>query len=207
MKVILNLLGFVLHIANSDPPRLRQPRDDFFDLKDAILKRYGTLLTAEIQHIKKECWLCGGSGKFERWDGNFEPCRKCGGTGIFDEFWVILSKYRLGRHCFHMPVVKYHRRDLDAKGYRSPEGQMINGYVVHGHYRYHLSCECFYWLTLFFNPRFFLRSIGCSKCLGPRFTPMVLMGNGIYSIKNGFRQLKRGFMKLSYRILNNEIQW
>lgn len=90
------VLRFLLHRANTDPPIAA--REEFYRLKDLLLERYATRDGADVQEIVKECWgysydyTCPGSS-----------CTKCGGTGVFDRFYVLLHRYRWGRHVFHRP--------------------------------------------------------------------------------------------------------
>src|ERR1700735_250428 len=91
----------LLHLANSNPPSCN--RREFYDLKTALLWRFGQKCGLDIQEIKKECW---GERYYDRYgDEHYHPCgpkcRRCGGTGIFDIRWVILARWQWGGYIFH----------------------------------------------------------------------------------------------------------
>ena len=108
MQFYKNLIAKLLHIANSDPPIVR--KKEFYEIKDAILKKHGTFVGHQVQHIKKSCWSCGGTGIWTGYDNGFKwvecPPRKCYRCrdGVYDEFWVLLELYQFGGYEFHRPV-------------------------------------------------------------------------------------------------------
>jgi hypothetical protein len=147
----LTLLGFVLHVGNSGPGLFR--KDAFYKVKDQILQRWGEPDGTDLQHISKVCFTCDGSGSYYR-KGD---CRKCYGTGKFEEFWTLLQRYKLGGYSFHKPLS---RTGLWAK----PPTQKvtIEGYITHQRYDGNKPVEAFYWLTIFFAPRVFWHYFGLS---------------------------------------------
>ena len=70
MELSKKVLAKLLHIANSDPPITR--KKEFYEIKDAILKKHGTLVGHQVQHIKKPCRACGGTGIFRGYDNGFK---------------------------------------------------------------------------------------------------------------------------------------
>jgi hypothetical protein len=138
--VIIRLVAWLLYHAN------RNPNQGFYQLKDKILKRYGKRTGYEIQHIKKECWTCNGSGVYP-YPSFTQTCLNCGGTGIYSEFWVQLGVYRLGWRSFHIPETRF---------LKDPKMSQIEGLIRHNHKPYLLSKEATLWLWLIFEPSNFL---------------------------------------------------
>lgn len=174
------VLSLLLHVANSSPPwSITSQRKIFFNIKEEILRRYGLFQYYETQHIKKDCWTCGGTGIFECDYKKPEPCWHCK-KGIYEEFWVILTKWKLGKRCFHTPNKRYFRSDFPS-GQMPPStgGYPIEGYIRHRFYPYHLSAECFYWLVLLWRPRLFLGVFGHINYLHGKYTPMVFLSSVI----------------------------
>lgn len=90
-------LARLLHVANSRPPHTR--REEFYALKDRLLKRYAVRDGYHIQEIKKECWGYLDTNGCDRSEG----CR-CYGSGFYDHFFVRLEVYRWRGYEFHRPV-------------------------------------------------------------------------------------------------------
>lgn len=155
-----NLLGNVLHCANSGPSLAIRSR--FYALKERILQRYGTGDGFDVQHIVKECWNCDGTGRV--YEDMFHlgvttsifmgKCHRCT-DGVYEQFWVRLERHRLGEHVFHTPRERY---------YQDPElvlqHPVIEGYVRHREYPGHLPAEAALWLFLVFEPRTFFKVLG-----------------------------------------------
>lgn len=106
MSLILRLLGKMLHVANADPPGLL--RYDFYAAKDRVLARYGTRLANEVQLIRHMCWACGGTGRIEPGYG----CRKCLGSGVYQQRFYELASYELGGYRFHRPLRSHYDGNL-----------------------------------------------------------------------------------------------
>jgi len=158
----LRLLGYVLHTANSGPSF--SWKNDFYRLKERLLKKYATTHFSDVQHIKKICWSC---------DGNV-PCHRCI-NGVYDEFWVLLNRYELGGFIFHIPV---------CRGNVKPGTTVhIEGYINHRKYANHLSDECFYWLMLFFDFKSFMKYFGIIEHCGRKVTPFVIVGTAIFRLR------------------------
>lgn len=111
------MISYLLHCANASPPMVR--RKEFYALKDRLMRRFGEQQAGNhVQEIEKECWGpyregCPGAG-----------CRRCGGSGIFDHFFVELEVWQWGRWRFHRPL----RRTWSPPV--SPPH--IKGYIRHG---------------------------------------------------------------------------
>ncbi len=112
------MISRLLYLANADPPTVR--RKEFYDLKERLLARYGTrVLPDHVQEIRKDCWGpqqegCAGRG-----------CRRCGGSGVWDHFFVRLERHRWGKYEFHRPAERRCRPSAapDIRGYvRHREG-------------------------------------------------------------------------------------
>ena len=138
---LARLLAAVLACANSSPPTCHC--EAFYAMKDAILRKHGKLVGADLQHIVKKCWggydyPCRGAS-----------CRKCGGTGIYSERWHILQRWELGGRIFHRPI--------DSTSLR-PDGPVtIEGNVEHRRWMGHQPLEAAMWLALVFDRRLFCR--------------------------------------------------
>lgn len=89
MKIIL---AYLLHWANSAPPRHRGLRVVFYRAKDIILARYGKEDGFDLQVIEHTCWDCDGDG-----------CDRCNGTGVYRTVYVKLAVTRFGPFKFHSP--------------------------------------------------------------------------------------------------------
>lgn len=116
-------------------------RNEFYRLKERLLRKHGTLRGHDIQEITKECW------GWRRWDydaGEYEylpcgpDCRRCGGTGIFDQRWVRLERWQWGKYVFHIPS-----GDTRIK----PDSVQIRGRIEHP-YRGRIHNEAALWLFL-----------------------------------------------------------
>ena len=198
------LLALLLHIANTSPPLIKGNKEGFYRIKDRLLKRWGIHLAYDIQHIQKLCFRCDGTGD-DAWSEDVE-CRKCGGTGIYDEFWVILEKWKFGKYTFHSPWKRYTRDDLKRAGLEVPDVRMIEGYIQHESYPYHLAMECFYWLALIFDWGLFMDSIGRIGFTSGKRTPMVLLNNAIFKIRMFPREAKEKIrlIRLKWKVRHSE---
>ena len=128
------MIPWLLHLANTDPGP--SPCESFYVFKEAILRKRGTFDGHDMQEIEKECWgsyyqdYCHGKG-----------CRKCGGTGIYDRFWVRLERWKYGRYTFHIPA---------GRTWKKPDSVQIKGYVEHKNYGIAAN-EAKLWLYLLFG--------------------------------------------------------
>jgi hypothetical protein len=99
---MIDLLANLLHLANAAPPYGDWRREHFYAMKQRILERFGRRDGEDIQFITKPCWgdrRRGYRGVCTR----DQECR-CGGSGVYDFYWVRLERWRMGDHIFHRPV-------------------------------------------------------------------------------------------------------
>lgn len=136
----VNRLAVVLHHANSQPPSAA--KQEFYELKQAILERYGWQDGEDWQKIEHPCW--GES----RYDPCHEDCGKCGGTGIYWRVFVRLERWRLGdRHVFHRPAERF---------VALPGGASVTIVGKVSHKRKPLSQACADVLAMLFRPQLYL---------------------------------------------------
>ena len=178
-RILFDLLGEVLHVANSRPPFVY--KDEFYNLKDTLLCRFGKPDGFDIQHIVKECWECDGGYRSESVNNLGmvvsvkRKCMKCGGSGIYLQFWTRLSRYQIGRRVFHHPERRY---------YVDPEiplqRPVIVGYVEHQKYSGYLHTEALLWLSLVYDLKLFCRIFGLWGSPGLKYTPMVFLSDFLF---------------------------
>jgi hypothetical protein len=179
--IIKALLGEMLHMANSYPPTLF--KHDFYRLKDNLLMRYGTTDGFDLQHIVKHCYQCEGEAGLK--------CSRCGGTGIYNEFWVHLIRYDLGRRKFHLPAGRYY---TDPK--LTLQRAMIDGYIEHKRYAGYLTAEAFFWLCLLFDLKLFWKSFGHWGMPSMKYTPMVILADLFWNVRMQMKHIKNWRWKL-----------
>ena len=173
------LLGYLLHLANRSVSIIS--REGFYNLKKKLLQKYGTFDSVEMQHIKKECYSCKNGVFISKWK---EPqtCWACCGTGIYTEFWTRLEKHKLGNYYFHTPTERFLRHQ-----YKPIEGDKtisIEGLIEHTKPKYNLAREATLWLYLFFDFKLFKKEIRSIQCLSGVRTPLVLLGNIIFTFRH-----------------------
>lgn len=162
-------LATALACANSSPPLCE--REAFYRMKDAILRRRGKLVGADIQHIVKKCW--GGYDESCKGKG----CRRCGGTGIYSERWHTLQRWELGGRIFHRPV--------DSTSIRPEAPVTIEGRVTHDRWSGHQPTEAALWLALAFDWPFFCRMMfqPSSCACGWFWSPMVNLSRAFFQVR------------------------
>lgn len=99
-------LAVVLHHANAQPPFGEAEREAFYAMKQRILESFGTRDGEDVQHIRKACFACRDGIYVDSWDEfeHGEICRRCNGTGVYSEKWVVLERWKLAGLVFHRPV-------------------------------------------------------------------------------------------------------
>lgn len=138
--MIQRLLCTLLHYANAG---VHWPHaEDFYPLKEKLLKRYGQFVGHQIQEIRKEC-----HGPWERVFGERvgclgKRCPRCLGTGIYDIRWVRLERWEWCGRVFHRPIDASH---ITPSPY--PPRDMIYGIIEHPDYG-KASDEARLWLYL-----------------------------------------------------------
>lgn len=157
-NVLKRLIARLLHLANQGPPFSR--RSEFYALKERILARFGTRAGDDVQHIRKECW-----GYEEDGYCLGRHCNRCGGTGIWDERWILLERWELCGYVFHRPAGSTLRRDVT-----------IEGRITHGKRNRQASLAAALWLALIFDRQLFWQIFRASRgypVRGQRW-PMIL---------------------------------
>lgn len=136
MAIDIHRLSTILRHANSSPPS--HARAEFYALKEAICRAYGTLEGYDVQLIEHSCW-----GDY---DGCGPHCGKCGGSGIYYSKTVLLEQWRVGKNVFHRP--------LDTQIGLLKIEPTIRGKITHRPSK--LAFACWRVLTLLFNPQWHL---------------------------------------------------
>lgn len=163
----------LLHYANASPPSCY--RQDFYAIKRRLLERHATPDGEDVQHIVKKCY-----GR--DWDeGCTHDARcKCGGTGIFDERWITLKRWRWGRYVFHSPL----------DGFVMPGKvpcRVIEGYVRHANYG-RASGEALLWLYLLCGEwRMLWRQLRASHACGWYWWPMLNVQRAVMNLSMKLR--------------------
>lgn len=125
--MIQRLLATLLHYANADTGATY--RQEFYALKERLLRRYGRFDGHQIQEIKKLCWGPWGHEYGERAGCKGEGCPHCRGTGVFDIRWVRLERWVWQGYVFHRPV-----DDTRIIPSPYPPANMIHGRIEHPRY-------------------------------------------------------------------------
>lgn len=138
------MLAFLLHAANRN---IKSENDDiisaFYNIKDILLKNYGTLDGYDIQHIKgKKCNSCGGRGQHPRHSNrppykiyDWADCYHCWGGWYRLPKWICLQRIKFGGYNFHKPLKRHEcvknpftKEDL---GWEVTDRPVIEGYIEH----------------------------------------------------------------------------
>ena len=133
--------------ANSNPPD-GEYRSLFYNVKTRLLERHGCQIGEDWQHIVKRCHSCDGLGW---WGGHLhhggEPCYRCK-SGIYDEFWVRLERWKIAGSVFHIPRERVRYEPAVSK-------VNIEGLIEHDDFGE--PEEAAMWLFLFFDRKTFFR--------------------------------------------------
>jgi len=175
LDLLVICLAKLLHYANRRPPITR--KQEFYAIKEKILAKYGRKIGYDVQHIRKDCYSCDETGMFRCDWKEPESCWKCGGTGVYEEFWTLLEKYQLVKYTFHRPI---------SKVYENPGYQTfgkIEGYISHDTPGYYLHAECAFWLFLIYDRKTFFSYIGKVGFPSRKFTPMVILSTVIQKVR------------------------
>lgn len=134
------LLAFLLHHANRAVHEI-QCKDEFYKIKNKLLKKYGKHVNYDIQHIPgKKCYTCGGSGIYtgyymmsgEKWT---DTCNRCWRGWYQLPKWICLSRMKMGLYFFHQPLKREEcaRNPFtqDELGWQVSNRPVIEGYIEH----------------------------------------------------------------------------
>lgn len=214
MELFKIILGFLLHLANRDI--MYNYKHEFYQFKNKLLSKYGKPYQVEFQHIIKHCYSCKNGIFYCSWKKP-ETCWSCNGTSIYDEFWVKLMKYKLGRHYFHLPTTRYYdyieftkARKKSVKNFRTLS-KPIEGYINHKAPKYGLGIEAQLLLALFNNPVKLLKSLGYFRRMGA-ITPLLLLNNLIFyfrfecihGISNFFKNIGKKKISIFYSVNSDD---
>jgi len=174
MPRVEQLLASLLLWANARPPLIH--RREFYALKTALCRRYAQPDGLDLQHIVKPCWGRGG----EQGDTCTDcRCRKCNGTGIYDEYYIQLKRWRWNQFVFHEPLPGQ-RRDIAPEQAAWP---IIEGYIRHQGYG-RLSNEAVLWLYLLTGSwHLFWREMTSTCCFGRYGYPLLLLQRVCWSLR------------------------
>jgi hypothetical protein len=203
MKLYNFIIGELLELANRE---FRS--EEFYKLKDRILKDLGTLSGHNTQHIVRLCHTCGGSGRMpekkrlygDAWISKGSPCYRCSGSGKHDEFWVLLEVYKVGSRLFHLPTGRQYSSELFEKVLQSASivpQKHFEGLIRPIPPRFHLGREAGWWLILLFD-RASLHSyyFGKSFQYGFFFTPLLIVNNILYYIERTYYKIRNSLVSL-----------
>jgi hypothetical protein len=171
--MIIRFLSWLLWLANA---RMRTAYDSerAYRMKDRILRRFGKIVGEDIQRISRICYSCDGSGSYD-FD---EDCRRCRGTGVFDERWFRLERWELGGRIFHRPAGMIAR---PMNGMVTIEGKIYHDTVPH-----RASAEAFLWLALFADPELWWANFRGSRHSGWQRTPMLALQAVLFELRMKF---------------------
>lgn len=159
--MIQRVLARLLWLANGSPPHTG--RDRFYAMKRGLLERYATKDGVDIQHVRKICYGCDGTGFYE---DTGRDCRRCWGTGTWAEFWVELQRWEWCGYRFHTPGPKL---------YRKPETTAANitGYIEHRPRPGRWPDEAALWLALIYDRGLWWKLVTSCWHHGWTWCPMV----------------------------------
>lgn len=208
------IIGELLELAN------REFRSqEFYSLKDRILKACGRKVGYDTQHIVKTCRSCEGEGRMLKtifhlgkpFIAKCETCWRCGGSGKYDEFWVRLDVYKLGARSFHLPVDRQYSHDLFEKilnALNIVPGKHFEGLIRHTPPSFHLGREAGWWLVLLFDrPSLHSYYFGMNYQYGFIFTPLLLINNLIYFTTTNYRKAKNSLVNLRRKLCKHNFAW
>ena len=215
MKLYNLIVGELLELANRE---FRS--EEFYKLKDRILKSHGTKTGVNTQHILKTCRYCAGEGKMPKevtlygktYLTKGDPCWRCNGTGVYQEFWVMLDVYQVGRRSFHLPVDRQYNRELFEKILEALKvalniipGKHFEGLIEHTPPRWHLGREAGWWLILLFDHAS-LHSyyFGKNFQYGFIFTPLLIVNNILYCIERTYYKIRNSLVSLQRKYCRHE---
>jgi hypothetical protein len=179
MRLYSRLLAWLLHYANARPPLFST---DFYSLKTRLLHRFAERCGYDVQEIRKECW---GDRRdaFRDVSGCGPKCTRCGGTGVYDLFWVRLERWQWGRYTFHCPVWRDRIRPLGPIN--------IHGRIQHAKYG-RASDEAVLWLYLLCGEwRLLWYSIKSSCSCGWYFWPLLNLQRVVMSSRAWFHRRRQ----------------
>ena len=120
----------------------------FYPFKSRFCRSHGVADGQDLQVITLKCWC--GDGIFRGIDNDrprafWEPCHKCGGTGIYLKKNIILIRWLVGGHLFHEPsTFAYHEN--------TPVKERFDGLIRHKEVDPKVARRCMERLLLRYEP-------------------------------------------------------
>ena len=193
MNIFDYAIGEMLHLANTAGRSHR----NIYQVKDIVLKARGHQIATDVQHIRKECYSCSGTGKQVAvvnsfgvpWKTSVNKCPRCN-NGVYTEYWVLLDVFVVGDRLFHRPAGTCYSVDQVIQRTGGGYSKVYEGLIRHEPPAWNLGYEAYFWLALFFSPRRFFNDLGHVFLSGPQVTPMLalnLVARVIKSIYLKFR--------------------
>jgi hypothetical protein len=164
-NTLLRFVAWLLHLANADPPITR--RREFYALKQRLVERWGVRVGDDVQRYRRECY----GYQFDGCEG--KTCRKCYGTGVFSESWVLLERWEFGGYVFHRPVGPTRPRAVDY----------IDGRITHAGVSHRAANEAALWLALLFDRRLFCALLTTSRNCGWQWRPMLALQAVVFDLR------------------------
>lgn len=131
------ILSWLLHHANREIKYYNSYKENFYEIKNLLLKKHGRLIGYDYQFIEgKTCWNCNGTGiyKYPVYDFSAkgytkETCYSCYNGWYKRPVWNILALFKFRKYEFHQP---------NGKVYEKPESavKIIEGYIEHSRSKY-----------------------------------------------------------------------
>lgn len=130
-KLDIKILSWLLHHANRNCNE-----NNFYSIKNKILKKYGQFINYDIQYIDgKKCWCGNGIYDYNWFDKEPIICYKCNGTGWYKlPVWNILEKVSFGKYQFHIPFERSYKKPIDY--INQYPNSLIDGYIDHNNSKY-----------------------------------------------------------------------
>lgn len=138
------ILSYLLHFANRNiKSENEEYRNAFYRIKDELLKKYGTWVGYDVQHIKgKRCNSCGGTGQHARYSNTYpykaydwSDCYHCFAGWYKMPLWICLRRVQLGKFIFHVPLKREEHIGnpftKESLGWEVTSNPVIEGYIDH----------------------------------------------------------------------------
>lgn len=175
------LLSWLLFLANSDPPFLRER---FYALKDSLLRRWGERDGEDWQEIVKLCYRCDGTGYSDCYDEmiqDFARCRRCH-KGVYERKVIRLERWKFSGRVFHRPAERFHRL---------PAGKTvtIQGRVQHKDVGF-AGREAGLWLALAFDWGLFWGLLTGTRSYGRHLYPLLNLQRAVWVARSFLCRLK-----------------
>lgn len=185
---ITRILCRLLWLANSDPPCIHRQR--FYAMKYVMLRRWATPAGYDVQHIRKECYGCDGTGVYR---DSGRDCRRCWGSGAYSDKWYRLDRWEWHGRIFHTPAWEITRRDANPVA-------TIEGHVQHTRGLGRKPDEAALWLALLFDRGLFWKLLtGGSPC-GWTGLPLCTLNQAVFGVAMHWQRSMRRFRSRRHRM-------